>query len=45
MKKKVIRIEVDSSMMPALTCINNLAVLGFVLFLAGEHLIEKTCAC
>ena len=26
--------------MPALKWINNLAVLGFVLFLAGEHLTE-----
>ena len=37
--------EVDSSMMPALKRINNAAVLGFVLFLTGEHFIEKTCAC
>ena len=36
---------VHSSTMPALKCINNSALLGFVLFLTGEHLIEKTCAC
>ena len=30
-KKKLIRIQIDLSMMPALKCINNLAILGCVI--------------
>ena len=33
-KKNLIRISIDLSTMPALKCTNNLAILGFVSFLA-----------